>query len=212
MKKRMRVKVLSLWSGVQIAMGVALLVGTVGMAVSVLPRLGSVFGRAGESLSESARALEEISETYCGFATNMFVLAGNIDVVANQFDAVGRSVVKTGQMFHFDLPLLGKVNGIGESVCNIGNNVRRAATAIRNERNVIVKFRDNGHRMTENSFKDAVSILNEFSELMRTGDLMCAYGWYVCLLGVMLSLLFIMNGVILLAIKDLVPAGGKDSL
>ena len=55
-----------------------------------------------------------------------------------------------------------------------------------------------GHLKTCRSINDAAEGLKEVSKFMQNGPIAGIDGWYICLLGTLLSLLFIMNGVILL--------------
>lgn len=199
-----RCRAIRLWAGVQIVIGGLLLVGTAYMAMSLLPKLRNGVGQIGEKLAAAAEAVREDNEAYCEFATNLFSLSGSIGDVADNFDVIGREVVKTGRSLHFELPVLKNINDVGDSVRNIGNDILNVAAAIRKERAVMDGFRNRVHPQNSSSINDAAEVLTEVSDLMQNGSMVNAYGWYVVLLGVLLSVLFIMNGMMLLAL-------GKDT-
>lgn len=193
-----RNKVINFISAVQIVIGLLLLTGTVYVATSVLPKIrGGVF-LLGEKLADAAEAVRADNESYCAFATNVFTLGESIKDVAEKCEAIGSGVKEAGRMLHFEIPILNKINNVGDRVCDIGNDILNTATAIRQGHNVMEEFRNNGHLKTCRSINDAAEGLKEVSKFMQNGPIAGIDGWYICLLGTLLSLLFVMNGVILL--------------
>ena len=202
--ERKIVKTIHAWAGIQIAIGLLLLVGTVCFAVSILPKFRDGVGQIGEKLAAAAEAVREDNASYCEFVTNLYPLSESIGDVADNFDVIGREVVKTGRSLHFEVPVLKKINDVGDSVRNIGNDILNAATTIRKERAVMDEFRNRVHPQNSKSINDAVEVLRDVSGLMQNGAVSEVYGWYICILGILLSVLFIMNGVVLIVL-------GKDA-
>lgn len=197
-------KAVCFWAGVQIVIGALLLAGTVYMAMSLLPKLRDGVGQIGEKLAAAAEAVREDNASYCEFVTNLSPLSESIGDVADNFDVIGREVVKMGRSLHFEVPVLKKINDVGDSVRNIGNDIQNAATTIRKERAVMDEFRNRVHPQNSKSINDAVEVLRDVSGLMQNGTVLEVYGWYICILGILLSVLFIMNGVVLIVL-------GKDA-
>lgn len=188
------------WAGVQIVIGLSLLGGTVYLAMSLLPKIRDGVGQVSEKLAAAAEAVRENNKSYCEFANNLFCLSESIGDIAKNFDEIGSKVAEAGESLHFEIPVLRKVNDVGDSVRDIGNDIVEVAAAIRKERIVMDEFQNRVHPQNSRTIGDAADGLKAVSELMQNGSMMEIYGWYVCLLGALLSLLFIMNGVILLVV------------
>ena len=123
--------------------------------------------------------------------------------------AVGRSVdigAATSRDRHLTRPA---VKGISSTCSGVASPVRTHRASERRKRftGVIrIEKKDQvrrtsfagGHLKTCRSINDAAEGLKEVSKFMQNGPIAGIDGWYICLLGTLLSLLFIMNGVILL--------------
>lgn len=198
-----RSKAIYIWAGIQIVVGLSLFVGTTYMATSFLPTIKKAVRQTGENLSEAATALRGNNAFYCASATNLFALSESMEDVARNFDVIGREVMKTGAKIHFDVPVLDKVNEIGYSVHAIGKDIINVAASLRKEREAIDDYRDVVHPQNSNALNDTAATLEGVSILMQTGSAMEGLSLYVCLLGALLSLLFVMNGVILVLMQSL---------
>lgn len=198
-----RVKAIYIWAGIQIVVGLSLFVGTTYMATSFLPTIKKAVRQTGENLSEAATALRGNNAFYCASATNMFALSESMEDVARNFDVIGREVMKTGEKIHFDVPVLDKVNEIGYSVHAIGKDIMNVAASIRKEREVIDDYRNVAHPKNSNALNDTAETLEGLSWLMQDESAIDGFSLYVCLLGVLLSLLFAMNGVFLVLMSSL---------
>ena len=196
-----RVKAIYIWAGIQIVVGLSLFVGTTYMATSFLPTIKKAVRQTGENLSEAATALRGNNAFYCASATNMFALSESMEDVARNFDVIGREVMNTGAKIHFDVPVMNKVNDVGNSVYAIGKDIINVATSIRKEREVIDDYRNVAHPQNSNALNDTAETLEGVSRLMQTGSAVDVFSLYVCLLGGLLSLLFVMNGVILFSMR-----------
>ena len=179
--------------------GLLLFVGTAYMATSFLPTIKNTARQTGENLAEAATALRGNNAFYCASATNLFALSESMEDVARNFDVIGREVMKTGAKIHFDVPVLNKVNDVGNSVHAIGKDIINVATAIRKEREVIEDYRNVVHPQNSNALNDTAKTLEDVSGLMQDGSAVDVFSLYVCILGGLLSLLFVMNGVILIS-------------
>ena len=199
----MRVKAIYIWAGIQIVIGLSLFVGTTYMATSFLPTIKKAVRQTGENLSEAATALRGNNAFYCASATNLFAISESMEDVARNFDVIGREVMKTGAKIHFDVPVLNKVNDVGNSVHAIGIDILNVATAMRKEREVIEDYRNVVHPQNSNALNDTAETLEDVSGFMQDGSAIDGFLLYVCLLGVLLSLLFVMNGVILVLMSSL---------
>ena len=177
--------------------GLLLFVGTAYMATSFLPTIKNTARQTGENLAEAATALRGNNAFYCVSATNLFALSESMEDVARNFDVIGREVMKTGAKIHFDVPVLNKVNDVGNSVHAIGKDIINVATAIRKEREVIEDYRNVVHPQNSNALNDTAETLEDVSGLMQDGSAIDGFVLYICLLGGLLSLLFVMNGIVL---------------
>ena len=195
----MRVKAIYIWASIQIVIGLLLFVGTAYMSTSFLPSIKDAARQTGENLAEAATALRGNNAFYCASATNLFALSESVEDVARNFDVIGREVMKTGAKIHFDVPVLNKVNDVGNSVHAIGKDIINVATAIRKEREVIEDYRNVVHPQNSNALNDTAKTLEDVSGLMQDGSAVDVFSLYVCILGGLLSLLFVMNGVILIS-------------
>ena len=193
----MRVKAIYIWASIQIVIGLLLFVGTAYMATSFLPSIKDAARQTGENLAEAATALRGNNAFYCASATNLFALSESMEDVARNFDVIGREVMKTGAKIHFDVPVLNKVNDVGNSVHAIGKDIINVATAIRKEREVIEDYRNVVHPQNSNALNDTAETLEGVSGLMQDGSAIDGFVLYICLLGGLLSLLFVMNGIVL---------------
>ena len=198
-----RVKAIYIWAGIQIVVGLSLFVGTTYIATSFFPAIKNAIRQTGENLSEAATALRGNNAFYCASATNLFALSESMEDVARNFDVIGREVMKTGEKIHFDVPVLNKVNDVGDSVHAIGIDILNVATAMRKEREVIEDYRNVVHPQNSNALNDTAETLEDVSGFMQDGSAIDGCSLYVCLLGVLLSLLFVMNGVILVLMSSL---------
>lgn len=193
----MRVKAIYIWASIQIVIGLLLFVGTAYMATSFLPSIKDAARQTGENLAEAATALRGNNAFYCASATNLFALSESMEDVARNFDVIGREVMKTGAKIHFDVPVLNKVNDVGNSVHAIGKDIINVATAIRKEREVIEDYRNVVHPQNSNALNDTAKTIEDVSGLMQDGSAIDGFVLYICLLGGLLSLLFVMNGIVL---------------
>ena len=193
----MRVKAIYIWASIQIVIGLLLFVGTAYMATSFLPAIKNAARQTGENLAEAATALRGNNAFYCASATNLFALCESMTGVAHNFDVIGRDVMKMGTMIHFDMPLLNKLNDVGNSVHAIGKDIINVATAIRKERDVIEDYRNVVHPQNSNTLNDMAGTLTDLSGLLQDGSAADVFSLYVCMLGGLLSLLFVMNGTVL---------------
>lgn len=193
----MRAKAIYVWAGIQIVIGLLLFAWTSYMMTSFLPAIRNAVRQTGENLAEAATALRGCSAFYCASATNLFALGESMEGVAQNFDVIGRDVMKTGAGIHFDVPVLNKVNDVGRSVHAIGEVIINVAAALRKERDVIEDYRNVVHPQNSNMLNDTAETLTDMSELAQDGLAIDGFLLYICLLGGLLSLLFVMNGTVL---------------
>ena len=182
------------------------------MATSFLPTIKNTARQTGENLAEAATALRGNNAFYCVSATNLFALSESMEDVARNFDVIGREVMKTGAKIHFDVPVLNKVNDVGNSVHAIGKDIINVATAIRKEREVIEDYRNVVHPQNSNALNDTAKTLEDVSGLMQDGSAVDVFSLYVCILGGLLSLLFVMNGIMLVSTGNLVPVAANEGV
>ena len=183
--------------------GLLLFVGTAYMATSFLPMIKNAARQTGENLAEAATALRGNNAFYCASATNLFALSESMEDVARNFDVIGREVMNTGAKIHFDVPVLNKVNDVGSSVHAIGRDIINVATALRKEREVIEDYRNVVHPQNANTLDDTAETLTDLSGLLQDGSTVDGFLLYICLLGGLLSLLFVINGVFLVSMPSL---------
>lgn len=173
------------------------------MAASFLPAIRNAVRQTGENLAAAATALGGCNAFYCASATNLFALGESMEDVAQNFDVIGRDVMEAGTRIHFDVPVLNKVNDVGNSVHAIGGVIINVAAALRKERDVIEDYRSVVHPQNSNMLNDTAETLTEMSELAQDGSAIDGFLLYVCLLGCLLSLLFVINGVFFVSMPSL---------
>ena len=173
------------------------------MTTSFLPAIRNAVRQAGENFAEAATALRGCNAFYCASATNLFALGESMEDVAQNFDVIGRDVMKAGARIHFDVPVLNKVNDVGNSVHAIGEVIINVAAALRKERDVIEDYRNVVHPQNSNMLNDTAETLTDMSELAQDGSAIDDFLLYICLLGGLLSLLFVINGVFLVSMPSL---------
>ena len=173
------------------------------MTTSFLPAIRNAVRQTGENLAEAATALRGCNAFYCASATNLFALGESMEDVAQNFDVIGRDVMKTGAGIHFDVPVLNKVNDVGNSVHAIGAVIINVAVALRKERDVIEDYRNVVHPQNSNMLNDTAETLTDMSELAQDGSSMDGILLYFCLLGGLLALLFVINGIFLVSLPSL---------
>ena len=191
----MRVKTIYVWAGILIVIGLLLFAWTSYMTTSFLPAVRNAVRQTGENLAEAAIALRGCNAFYCASATNLFALGESMEGVAQNFGVIGRDVMKTGAGIHFDVPVLNKVNDVGNSVHAIGAVIINVAAALRKERDVIEDYRNVVHPQNSNMLNDTAETLTDMSELAQDGSAIDDFLLYICLLGGLLSLQLVMNGV-----------------
>lgn len=199
---KMRSKAIYVWAGIQIVIGLLLFAWTAYMAASFLPAIRNAVRQTGENLAEAATALGCCNAFYCASATNLFALGESMEDVAQNFDVIGRDVMNAGTRIHFDVPVLNKVNDVGNSVHAIGEVIINVAAALRKERDVIEDYRNVVHPQNSNTLNDTAETLTDMSELAQDGSSMDGILLYFCLLGGLLSLLFVINGIFLVSMPS----------
>lgn len=198
----MRSKAVYALACVQIAIGVLLFFGSVHMAFSVMPKVSDRVSQMGKTFADAAEAVRENNKTYNELATIVFSLSGILGDAASDVGVLGGEVTSLGRSLHFDIPVLDKINTTGYSVRNIGNYIVRFAAKFKEGVGAVDAFRYNVHPQNSRSVNDAAEALEEVSKLMLNGSKVEAYGGWICLLGVLLSLLFVMNGLVLFAVEN----------
>lgn len=192
----MRVKVIYVWAGTQIVIGISLFVGTAFMAISLIPHVKNVVRQTSENLADAASALRGANESYCEVTTNSFSKAGKWGDTQRKVDDAGRWVEGLGMMLRSDAPLLNKFNGPGDYLRNLRKDFKNCAEAVQLVRDAVKTHYYDVHPQMSKSLNDFVVTLQDLSMLMQ-GGLSTKVCWYVCILGGLLSLLFVMNGMIL---------------
>ena len=144
----------------------------------------------GKSLADAAEAVREDNKTYNEVVTIVFSLREFIGDNAQDIGAFGNQVVSTGLRLHLDC------------IRDIGTSIVRGVATLRKGLGVVDEFRDNAHPQNSRSINDAAAALDEVSKLMLNGSKVETYGGWVCRVGVLVSLLFVMNGLVLLVIGN----------
>ena len=196
----MRSKVICCWSVVQILIGFLLLGGTVFLSTSVLPGIRANVAMVGDKVSDAADALRAVNASYCQSATNLFNAAENLADVSKTLGQIGWNLKETGRGLHFDVPVMKQLNGVGDSVREIGRGIVNVSVSILTQSNIIRGYRSDGHAKTALLISDSAKMLDDVAVLLKSSRSMTAYDWFVCAFGALVSLLFIMNGLVLLSI------------
>ena len=197
----MKNKVIGFWSVVHILIGLLLLGGTVFVSTAVMPKIRSNVALVGDKVSDAADALRAVNASYCQSATNLFNAAENLVEVSKTLGQIGWNLKETGRGLHFDVPVVKQLNGVGDSVAEIGKGIVNVSVAIRTQSNIIRGYRSDGHAKTSLFISDSAKMLDDVAALLKNSRSVSAYDWFVCALGALVSLLFIMNGLVLLSIS-----------
>ena len=198
----MRSKVICFWSVVQIMIGFLLLGGTVFLSTAVLPRIRANVAMVGDKVSDAAAALRAVNASYCQSATNLFNAAENLADVSKTLGQIGWNLKETGRSLHFDVPVMKQLNGVGDSVREIGRGIVNVSVSILTQSNIIRGYRSDGHVKTALLISDSAKMLDDVAVLLKSIRSMTAYDWFVCALGVLVSILFITNGLVLVSIAS----------
>ena len=194
----MKSKTIYVWSGVQIVIGVLLLLGTAYMALSVLPKFKDVASSLGSAVDGASASLTAVNDTYSKSETNLFDTIRTLEDFSDRFNEIGKSVLDAGGIL-LDAPLLKKpLNGIGENICGAGRDIMKFGANIREQSKLLDNCVKDVHPHATASLSEASMVLKNFSILLNDSQAMHAYGLYICLLGVVVSLMFIMNGAVLM--------------
>ena len=199
----MRNRTVYFWSGIQIAVGLLMLCGTVIVSAAVLPRIRSEVEQVGNWVSDAAEALRAVNASYCQSATNLFSAAENLAQVSSTLGGIGWNLKETGRSLHSDVPLLKQINGVGNSINEIGKGLVNVSCAILAQSNIIRDYRSVGHVKTSALLADYSVMLDDLSRTLKESQSVCTYAWLVCAFGGAVSLLFVMNGFILISIAGL---------
>ena len=196
----MKNKVICFWSVVQILIGLLLLGGTVFVSTAVMPKIRANVALVGDKVSDAADAIRAVNASYCQSATNLFNAAENLVEVSKTLGQIGWNLKETGRGLHFDVPVVKQLNGVGDSVTEIGKGIVNVSVSIRTQSNIIRGYRSDGHEKTSLLLADSAKMLDDVAVLLKNSRSMNAYDWFVCAFGALVSLLFIMNGLVLVSI------------
>lgn len=196
----MKNKVICFWSVVQILIGLLLLGGTVFVSTAVMPKIRANVAMVGDKVSDAADAIRAVNASYCQSATNLFNAAENLVEVSKTLGQIGWNLKETGRSLHFDVPVVKQLNGVGDSITEIGKGIVNVSVSIRTQSNIIRGYRSDGHEKTSLLLVDSAKMLDDVAELLKNSRSMTAYDWFVCTFGALVSLLFIMNGLVLVSI------------
>ena len=196
----MKNKVICFWSVVQILIGLLLLGGTVFVSTAVMPKIRANVAMVGDKVSDAADAIRAVNASYCQSATNLFDAAENLVEVSKTLGQIGWNLKETGRSLHFDVPVVKQLNGVGDSVTEIGKGIVNVSVSILTQSNIIRGYRSDGHEKTSVLLSDSAKMLDDIAAMLKNGRSMNAYDWFVCILGALVSLLFIMNGLVLVSI------------
>lgn len=196
----MKNKVICFWSVVQILIGLLLLGGTVFVSTAVMPKIRANVAMVGDKVSDAADAIRAVNASYCQSATNLFNAAENLVEVSKTLGQIGWNLKETGRSLHFDVPVVKQLNGVGDSITEIGKGIVNVSVSIRTQSNIIRGYRSDGHEKTSLLLVDSAKMLDDVAELLKNSRSMTAYDWFVCVFGALVSLLFIMNGLVLVSI------------
>ena len=194
----MKVKIVCCWAVVQIVIGLALLGGTASVAGCLLPRIGNAVSEAGDGIADAAKALKGNNAVYSASATNLFSLSESMGSTVGYIGEIGGNVMRMGGSLHSDKPILKRFNGVGDGIQDVGSAIVNVAGVIRNQQEIIRDYRDVVHPQNVNTLNETAEILKDLSALLKDESATKVYFAYVCLIGALLSLLFVMNGVILM--------------
>lgn len=197
----MKNKVICFWSVVQILIGLLLLGGTVFVSTAVMPKIRANVAMVGDKVSDAAEALRAVNASYCQSATNLFNAAENLVEVSKTLGQIGWNLKETGRSLHFDVPVVKQLNGVGDSITEIGKGIVNVSVSILTQSNIIRGYRSDGHEKTSLLLADSAKMLDDVAVLLKNSSSLNAYDWFVCVLGALVSLLFIMNGLVLLSIS-----------
>ena len=186
---------------VQIAIGLLLLGGTLYMATSLIPQVRDVFRQTSENLADAACAIRGANESYCEFTTNSLSMVEQMEDARRRVEGIGRQVDGWGKTLHSDKPVFNMVNDTGDMVRDLGKGVLIIAEVIRLVRDKVNRHYYYVHPQINKSLNDSAVMLQDVSVIMQGGTTtkVC---WYIWLLGALVSLLFVMKGLVLFAVEN----------
>jgi len=199
----MRRKVVYLGASVQILIGLLLLCGAVFVQTVILPQIKGKVCEIGDKVSEAAEALRAADAAYCQSATNLFSAAENLVQTSSALGSIGWNLKETGRGLHFKVAVLNQINGLGDNICEIGSGVVNIACAIRAQGNIVKDYKNGVHVRVSGLLLDYAATLDDVARMLKDSRAVSVYDWFVCAVGVLVSLLFITNGLILISIAGL---------
>lgn len=198
----MKNKMIYFCSVIQMAVGFLLLCVTICMTAVFLPRAGAEVRRIGDKVADASEALREVNASYCQSATNLFAAAENLRQVSTTLGTIGWNLKETGRSLHYTAPVLNQINGVGDSVNEIGKGLVNIACAILTQSRIIRNYKSVGHVKTSSLLVEYSEALKDTSGLLRNSRAVTLACWIVCGFGLAVSLLLIMNGIVLICLGD----------
>ena len=194
----------------QIVVGALLLVGTVGLPTTAYQTVRSESEQLAENLSAVAESLDSLRTSYEQSAANLFGLTGAMDDVAEKLDGVSGAISETGRRFSEygkdeDSSLLAMLKPFtewfknsGEKLKEVGRDVGAVSIALKGQSNAIKTYRADGHDKTMDAITKTVESLRHAMRMLDNGNSVARWCGFVCILGFCVSMLFFINGLLLL--------------
>ena len=180
-------------AALQICIGVLLLVGTVYLTLTAYKTVRYESEQIAENLSAAGMALESVRVTYGQSADSLFGLTDAMDNISTKLSGVSETVCGIGELFS-------KVwlAGAGEKWKDVGKDIASISEAVKKQGEAIKLYRDDGHAKTMIALTETIESLRHAERMLDNGSSSGRWCGFVCILGFCVSMLFFVNGLLLL--------------
>ena len=204
----------------QLIVGIMLLAGTVVLARTAYPVVRQGSGEVSKALSSAAGTIESLRNAYEKSAEGVFGLTNTIDDVERTLRSVSDSVGRTGSAFcqyseaeGFSRnlrPFKETARDCGEKMTAAGRDISSVADALQAQSVAIREYSVNGHESFLSVMSQIVDILRGTVHVLDSAYSAALWCGFVCILGLCVSLLLIMNGILLFAFAPVWRRGRQN--
>ena len=195
----------------QFFVGALLLVGTIGFMLPAFLVFRDESRQLSSNLTAAADALDASSMTYLHSATNLFCLTGAMDDVAVKLVGVSETIYEVGNRFinygNTDESWYGKIlpftswfRSSGENLKEVASDVESVSKALCGQSEAIKNYRKSGHEKSLLAMSKTVESLRRAAQFLDDEQSTGRWCFFVCVLGICVSVLFFANGCLLLVV------------
>jgi len=180
-------------AALQICIGALLLVGTVYLTLTAYKTVQYESEQIAENLSAAGKALESVRVTYGQSADSLFGLTDAMDDISTKLSGVSETACGIGELFSRVW-----LAGAGEKWKDVGKDIASISEAVKKQGEAIKLYREDGHAKTMIALTETIESLRHAERMLDNGSSSGRWCGFVCILGFCVSMLFFVNGLLLL--------------